>query len=127
MWRDVERGSLDRDVDNGDVVVRLVRLGVGLDEADVLADLHAARAPAEHGVLVVQPRLRGRRGSDGQGGRRHTAQTQTALRSGTGAKGTLAHLRHTESEVRTERGPTESQLSAGLQTTYQSEHDFFFL
>ena len=53
------RRSLDRDVDDGDVVVGFVRLGVGLDEADVLTDLHTAATAAEHGVFVVQPRLCG--------------------------------------------------------------------
>ena len=46
----------DRDGDDADIVVGLVRLGVGLNVADVLRHLHAPDHPREHRVLVVQPR-----------------------------------------------------------------------
>jgi len=49
--------SLDGDVDDADVLVGLVCLGVDLDVGDPLHHLHAFSAPPEHRVLVVQPRL----------------------------------------------------------------------
>ena len=50
--------SLHRDVDDANLVVGLVGLGVDLDHADVLDHLHALHHPAKHRVLVVQPRLK---------------------------------------------------------------------
>ena len=49
--------SFDGDVDDADVLVGFVRLGVDLDVGDPLDDLHALGAPAEHSVLVIQPGL----------------------------------------------------------------------
>lgn len=54
-------GSLDGDVDDGDVLVGLVGLGVDFGVGDPLDHLHAFGAAAEHGVFVVQPGLRGQR------------------------------------------------------------------
>lgn len=51
-------GSLDGDVDDADVFVRFVGLGVDFDVGDPLDDLHPFGAPSEHCVLVVEPRLR---------------------------------------------------------------------
>ena len=51
-------GIFDRNGQNGDVVVRLVRLRVRLDVGDVEGHFHAANHPAEDGVLVVEPRSR---------------------------------------------------------------------
>lgn len=50
--------SLDGDVDDADVLVRFVRLGVDFEVGDPLHRLHALGAPPKHRVLVVQPRLR---------------------------------------------------------------------
>lgn len=52
----------DRDADDGNVIIRLVRLGMRLCVADGHGRLHAPADPPEHGVLVVQPRRR--HGSD---------------------------------------------------------------
>ena len=50
-------GLLDGDADDADVVMRLVGLGVGLDDTDVLNDFHALHNAGKHCVLVVQPWL----------------------------------------------------------------------
>ena len=50
--------SFDGDIDDANVVIRLVGLGVHLDVADVLRHLYALHHPAKHRVFVVQPRLK---------------------------------------------------------------------
>ena len=50
--------SFDGDIDDANVVIRLVGLGVHLDVADVLRHLHALHHPAKHRVFVVQPWLK---------------------------------------------------------------------
>lgn len=49
--------SLYGDVDDADVLVRLVGLGVDFGVGDPLDRLHAFRAPSKNSVLVVEPRL----------------------------------------------------------------------
>ena len=61
------RQSFDSDVDDANVIIRLVGLGVHLDVADVLRHLHALHHPAKHCVFVVQPWLK------------HTQQSCTTL------------------------------------------------
>lgn len=51
------KGSLYGDVDDADVLVRFVGLGVDFGIGDPLDRLHAFRAPSENSVLVVEPRL----------------------------------------------------------------------
>ena len=48
---------LDRDTDDGDVVVWFVGLGISFDIGHLLDDLHSLRDPAKDGVLPVQPWL----------------------------------------------------------------------
>ena len=50
--------SFDGDIDDANVIIRLVGLGVHLDVADVLRHLYALHHPAKHRVFVVQPRLK---------------------------------------------------------------------
>ena len=49
--------SLDTDVDDDDVVERLVRFRVHFDVADLLHDIHALGDPTKHGVFTIKPRL----------------------------------------------------------------------
>ena len=53
--------SLDGYVDDADVFVWFVGLGVNFDIGDPLDRLHAFRTSPKHSVLVVEPRLRNRK------------------------------------------------------------------
>lgn len=50
--------SLYSDVDDADVFIRFVGLGVDFDIGDPLDGLHALHASSKHRVLVVEPRLK---------------------------------------------------------------------
>lgn len=52
--------SLHSDVDDVNVFVRFLGLGVDFGVGDPLHDLHAFCTPSKHGVLVVEPRLQER-------------------------------------------------------------------
>ena len=55
----IETQSLYGDVDNADVLIRFVSLGVNFGVGNPLDCLHAICAPSKHSVLVIEPGLRG--------------------------------------------------------------------